>query len=113
MEIFHEVHDIAISTRTSVCKEGSSYFHWHENIEFVKPLTDGFKILIDGVLYETKKDDIIFIGEQCVHCFIFERDNIKILLGLTKKAPIKEALKVRYWSSVRVTLPRLMITSQL
>ncbi len=81
MEIHHESHDIMMAIRTTVCGKGSEYFHWHENIEIIKPLTDGFSILIDGVMHKTKKGDIIFIGERCVHCFIIERDDTKIILG--------------------------------
>ena len=50
--------------------EKSTYFHWHENIEFIYVLSDSFKILIDSTTYEAKKGDLIFIGEHCVHLFL-------------------------------------------
>lgn len=59
----------------------NDYFHWHENSEFLYILSDGFKILIDGKLFEPKKGDIIFIGEYSVHCFICSGEYVNLSLG--------------------------------
>ncbi len=71
MEIQHEQHNKIMFFRPDFrSSDKSTYFHWHENIEFLYILSDSFKILIDSVTYEAKKGDLIFIGEHCIHCFL-------------------------------------------
>ncbi|MBO5452348.1 MAG: helix-turn-helix domain-containing protein [Clostridia bacterium] len=62
-------------------KHISCFFHWHENAEFLYIIKEGFKIIIDGVLYEPRKGDFIFIREYSAHCFLCENDDAYMNLG--------------------------------
>ena len=83
MKIQHEMHDSVMFFKPDFKYDITTvgFFHWHENAEFIFVLSDGFKILVDGVLYETKKGDLIFIKEYSVHSFICENENVKLGLG--------------------------------
>jgi AraC-like DNA-binding protein len=82
MKIHHEINDLSMLFRPDfTCNYLEENFHWHENIEFLYILSDGFKILIDGIQYEPQKGDLIFIGEYSVHCFICENKCINMSLG--------------------------------
>ena len=75
VKILHELNDVLMifNPEFECHPDKVGFFHWHENAEFLYILEDGFKILIDGVMHEPKKGDIIFIGEYSVHCFICEK----------------------------------------
>jgi len=75
MKILHELNDTLMIFKPEFkCDpDRVSFFHWHENAEFLYVLDDGFKVLIDGIMYEAKKGDLIFIGEYSVHCFICKK----------------------------------------
>ena len=83
MKIHHESHDLIMFFKPEFKYDIDTvgHFHWHENAEFLYVLSDGFKILVDGVLYETKKGDLVFIKEYSVHSFICENENVKLELG--------------------------------
>ena len=83
MKIHHEMHDLVMFFKPEFKYDIATvgHFHWHENAEFLYILSDGFKILVDGVLYETKTGDIVFIKEYSVHSFICENENVKMSLG--------------------------------
>lgn len=83
MKINHEINDLVMFFKPlwECTPNKFRYFHWHENVEFLYILSDGFKILIDGIMYEPGKGDLIFIGEYSVHCFISEENNVQIGLG--------------------------------
>lgn len=82
MKIHHELNNLLMVFKPDcVYNNRVEYFHWHENVEFLYILSDGFKILIDGVMHEPKKGDLIFIGEYSVHCFICGDKSINMGLG--------------------------------
>ena len=83
MKIHHEAHDLIMFFKPEFKYDIDTVgnFHWHENAEFIYVLSDGFKILIDGVLYETQKGDLVFIKEYAVHSFICENESVKMSLG--------------------------------
>lgn len=83
MKIHHEMHDLAMFFKPEFKYDIATvgHFHWHENAEFLYIMSDGFKILVDGVLYETKTGDLIFIKEYSVHSFICESADVKMSLG--------------------------------
>lgn len=83
MKIHHESNNLLMIFRPDVIhySNGGEYFHWHENVEFLYILSDGFKILIDGIMHEAQKGDLIFIGEYSVHCFIRGGKSINMSLG--------------------------------
>jgi len=76
MKITHEISSTSMVLRSNFCaSKTSGKFHLHKNIEIIYLLSDGFKILIDGELIEGNKGDLIFVGEQTIHCFINETNN--------------------------------------
>ena len=83
MKIHHEAHDLIMLFKPEFKYELDTvgHFHWHENAEFIYVLSDGFQVLIDGVIYKTQKGDLIFIKEYSVHSFICESENVKMSLG--------------------------------
>ena len=83
MKIHHESHDLIMFFKPEFKYDIDtvSHFHWHENAEFLCILSEGFKILVDGILYETKIGDLIFIKEYAPHSFICENENVKMSLG--------------------------------
>ena len=83
MKINHEINDLDMlfKPQCEYTPNKFRYFHWHENVEFLYILSDGFKILIDGIMYEPGKGDLIFIGEYSVHCFICEDKSVHLNLG--------------------------------
>jgi len=82
MKILHELNDMhmVFKPEFECVPDKVRFFHWHENAEFLYIQEDGFRILIDGVMHETKKGDLIFIREYSVHCFVCEKF-IKMSLG--------------------------------
>ena len=83
MKIHHEMNELILIFKPEFKFDLDTvgHFHWHENAEFLYILSDGFDILIDGVLYNTKKGDLIFIKEYSVHSFICKDENVRMSLG--------------------------------
>ena len=81
MEIIYEVSRAEMSFYEGIWHRGTTPFHWHEKIEIVLPTEHPIRALIDGVWYEAKKGDIIVIGEEKIHAFRMEEENVPFLLG--------------------------------
>jgi len=41
--------------------------HWHEHIEFLFFKSNGYKVTIDGISYETKQDDLLLVNGYELH----------------------------------------------
>ena len=81
MEIIHEQSKTEMIFYRGTWHRGATPFHWHEKLEVVMPLEHPIGVLIDGVWYEAKKGDIIVIGEEKIHAFRMEREDVPFLLG--------------------------------
>lgn len=81
MEIVHEQSRTEMVFYKSVWHRGVTAFHWHERIELVMPLEHPIGVLIDGIWYEAKAGDIIVIGEEKIHAFRMEHEDVPFLLG--------------------------------
>ena len=79
MKIIREKTENEILCRTALY-DGKAflYFHWHENIEICQVMSNSGKFLIDGVLIEAKKGDILVIGAQVVHQFCIDVPDTKV-----------------------------------
>ena len=81
MEIIYEQSKAEMSFYEGTWHRGVTAFHWHERLEIVLPLEHPIHALIDGVWYEAKKGDIIMIGEEKIHAFRMEEEDVPFLLG--------------------------------
>ena len=81
MEIIYEQSRTEMSFYEGTWHRGVTAFHWHERLEIVLPQEHPIGALIDGVWYEAKKGDIIMIGEEKIHAFRMEEENVPFLLG--------------------------------
>ena len=81
MEIIYEQSRAEMSFYEGAWHRGTTPFHWHEKLEIVLPTLHPIHALIDGVWYEAKKGDIIAIGEEKIHAFRMEEEQVPFLLG--------------------------------
>ena len=81
MEIVYEVSRTEMSFYEGTWHRGTTYFHWHERVELVMPYEHPINVLIDGVWYEARKGDIIAIGEEKIHAFRMEHEDVPFALG--------------------------------
>lgn len=80
-KIVHEVGDSEMISRIAEYGgKGKRPFHWHEKIEVIQCLDDSMSILIDGVLVQCKKGDIVVIRERSIHSFLIEHEKATCLL---------------------------------
>ncbi len=53
----------------------SNVLHWHESIEFCRSNTNGAKFVIDNVVYDFNKGDIVIVPSKCIHKVICTNQN--------------------------------------